>query len=203
MRKGIVVMAGMLLTLTAVAQSAQIKVYLQQIAANKAYIDYAWKGYEIARQGLGQIGDHKRGHWRLDNDFFNRLGTVSPALRQYNRLGDIVRLSVHIASLRRELLQEVRQSAWFGVAERGYVDTMLARLGRSSSQLVEQTTAVVSSGLQMGDDERLRRIDALYGQLLDIYGFSHRLATDLRQLAAQRTREQAAVQRLRHWYGRP
>jgi hypothetical protein len=45
-------------------KKTQIKYLLQQIAANKVYIEYIEKGYNIARKGLQTIHDIKKGDFK-------------------------------------------------------------------------------------------------------------------------------------------
>lgn len=202
MCKAIAVVMITLWSIMAKAQTRQIKLYLQQIAANKVYIEYAWKGYTIAKSGLQTIGDIKNGHFKLDSDFFTSLSTVSPAVREYARVAEIGTRAVRIAATRRQVWGDVKASALFTPDEKVYFDTVLTRLVRRSGQVVDAVMEVVLTGkLQMSDDERLRRIDELHAAILEQYSFGNRFATDIRLLLLQKTRAQKDVERLRQWHG--
>lgn len=202
MCKGIAVVMITFLSTVAQAQTRQIKLYLQQIAANKVYIEYAWKGYTIAKSGLQTIGNIKDGHFRLDSDFFTSLSTVSPAVRGYARVAEIGTLAARITTTRREVWRDVSASTLFTPHEKVYFDTVLTRLVRRSGQVVDAVMNVVLTGkLQMSDDERLRRIDELHVAIVEQYSFSKRFAADIRLLLLQKTRAQKDVERLRQWHG--
>ena len=62
-------------------KQTQIKYLLNQIAANKVYIGYLQKGYSIASKGLSTIGQIKNGEFTLHQDFFNRLLSINPAIK--------------------------------------------------------------------------------------------------------------------------
>ncbi len=53
----------------------QKKSLLQQIAALKVYIDYAQKGYSIAKEGLTLIGNIKNREFDLHSKYISSLKT--------------------------------------------------------------------------------------------------------------------------------
>lgn len=72
----ILIMFGILTTSTQ-AQSAM----LDQIAALKAYIVTAEKGYQIAEDGLHTIRDIKSGEFTLHSTHYASLSTVNPVVK--------------------------------------------------------------------------------------------------------------------------
>ena len=66
------------------AQEKQREELLKQIAAFKVYIEYAQKGYSIAKKGLNAISDFKRGELDLHADYFNSLNLINPQIKNYN-----------------------------------------------------------------------------------------------------------------------
>jgi len=64
-------------------KKTQIKYLLQQIAANKVYLDYIEKGYGIARNGLNTIQSIKKGDFNLHSDFVSSLIKVNPKIKNY------------------------------------------------------------------------------------------------------------------------
>jgi hypothetical protein len=62
-------------------KKTQIEYLLDQIAANKVFIDYAQKGYAIAKLGLNTIEDIKSGDFNLHRDLFHSLEIVNPSIK--------------------------------------------------------------------------------------------------------------------------
>lgn len=177
-------------------QSATQKKYLlQQIAALQAYIGYAKKGYSIAKQGLNTISDIKHGELNLHKDYFNSFKTVNPSIKKYDRIADIIRLQVNILNVYREASKQVKQSGSFNGEEIRYISGVFERLMDDCTQTIEDLIDVTTSGvLEMKDDERLKRIDALYIEMQDKYTFVKHFSNEAKLLAASRNREQNDIQ---------
>ena len=63
--------------------------------------------------------------------------------------------------------------------------------------MIIRSDEVESGGYQMSDDGRLKRIDKIYGDMLDEYAFIQSFGDDVRLLAKEREREQHEIERLR------
>ena len=177
-------------------QSATQKKYLlQQIAALHMYIGYAKKGYSIAKQGLVTISDIKHGEFNLHKDYFNSVKTVNPTVKKYGKIADIIRLQVNIVNVYREAAKPVKQSDSFNGEEIRYISGVFERLMDDCTQTIEDLIDVTTSGvLEMKDDQRLKRIDALYSEMQDKYTFVKHFSNEAKLLAASRKREQNDIQ---------
>jgi hypothetical protein len=91
----------------------QIEYLLQQIAAQKVYLDYLEKGYGIAKSGLHAIRDIKKGDFNLHSDYFNALREVNPEIKSSPKVGDIIFLQLRIIKEAKATIQKVRQSGQF------------------------------------------------------------------------------------------
>ena len=177
-------------------QSATQKKYLlQQIAALQVYIGYAKEGYSIAKQGLNTISDIKHGELNLHKDYFNSFKTVNPSIKKYGKIADIIRLQVNIVNVYREAAKQVKQSGSLNEEEIRYISGVFERLMDDCTQTIEDLIDVTTSGLlEMKDDERLKRIDALYSGMQDKYTFVKHFSNEAKLLAASRKREQNDIQ---------
>lgn len=179
-------------------KATQKKYLLQQIAALQVYIGYVQKGYSIARQGLNTISDIKHGEFNLHKDYFNSLKTVNPKIKNYSKVADIIALQVNIVKTYKEAVKQVRQSGSFNVNEISYVNGVFERLLDDCTKTIDALIAVTTSGeLEMKDDERLKRIDALYSDMQDKYTFVQAFSNEAKLLAASRIREQSDIQTMR------
>ena len=179
-------------------KATQKKYLLQQIAALQVYIGYVQKGYSIAKEGLNAISDIKNGEFNLHKDYFNSLKAVNPKIKNYSKVADIIALQVNIVKTYKEAVKQVRQSGAFNADEISYVNGVFERLLDDCTKTIDALIAVTTSGeLEMKDDERLKRIDALYSDMQDKYTFVQAFAGEAKLLAASRIREQTDIKTMR------
>lgn len=177
----------------AAAQSGQ-KVLLQQIAALKVYINYAKKGYDIARKGLKVIGEVKEGELNLHRDYFTSLGLVNPAVRDYARVAETIALELQVMDLQSDFITRISTSTLLTDDEKAYSGRVLQRLEADCLARLEELGTLVSDGsLEMSDQERLTRIDLLYNAMLDNYTFCKSFTAELSALVHARERGQKDI----------
>lgn len=180
-------------------QSATQKKYLlQQIAALQMYIGYVQKGYSIAKQGLNTISDIKNGEFNLHKDYFNSLKTVNPKIKNYSKVADIILLQVNIIKIYKEAAKQLKQSGTFKANEITYIDGVFERLLDDCAKTIDALITITTSGeLEMKDDERLKRIDALYSDMQGKYTFVLGFSNEAKLLATSRISEQKDIQIIR------
>lgn len=180
-------------------QSATQKKYLlQQIAALQVYIGYVQKGYSIAKQGLNTISDIKHGEFNLHKDYFNSLKNINPKIKNYRKVADIIVLQVDIIKSYKEAAKSLKLSGTFNTDEINYINGVFDRLMDDCVKTIEALIMVTTGGqLEMKDDERLKRIDALYNDMQDKYTFVQGFSNEAKLLAASRVREQNDIQTIR------
>lgn len=176
------------------AQSSQKKVLLQQIAALKVYGNYVHKGYSIAKKGLNTISDLKEGEFNLHSVFFTALKTVSPTIRNYEKVAGILALQLKIMKQSDAISGLLYDDLYLG-DEREYVQRVLGRLLEDCDANLEVLLEVLSdTTLEMDDADRMTRIDTLYSQMLDNYTFSKSFGDETTILLKSRQQEQRDIQ---------
>lgn len=176
-------------------KKTQIKYLLQQIAANEIYIEYLQKGYKIAESGLNTINDIKHGDFNLHSDFFNSLKTVNPKIKNWAKVADIISFQIQIIKQARSAVQHIQASNQFTATEITYLrnvfDHLLAECTKSINSLID----IITSGqTEMKDDERIKRIDAIYDDMQDKLAYTKSFSFDAAMLAMQRMQEATDVQ---------
>ena len=177
-------------------QKATQKKYLfQQIAALKVYLYYVQKGYAFAQKGLTTISHIKQGDFDLHRDFFSSLKGVNPKINSFARIADIVALQLKVVQVYTAIRKQVNNDNLFGKREMDYIFKVFENvLSDCSGILMDLTAVVTANNLEMKDDERLKRIDALYTNMQDAYIFSEGFKTEIKLLCLQRKKEAADVQ---------
>lgn len=176
-------------------KKTQRKYLLQQIAALQIYTGYLQKGYSIARKGLTAIGDFKNGEFNLHVDYFNSLKNVNPRIKNYARVADIISFQVKIVQTYHQAYLRAKKSNAFNADEINYMFRAFDRLLDDCAATIDELITLTTSGkLEMKDDERLRRIDALYNDMQDKYTFAKSFSNQTIELAAARFKEKNDVQ---------
>jgi len=72
------------------AQSKQVKMYLDQIAANADFPAQMKKAISIAKTGLTTISDIRNGEFNLHDLFFRGSSWLNPKIRNWSMVADII-----------------------------------------------------------------------------------------------------------------
>lgn len=175
-------------------QAKQAEVLLKQIAALQIYIGYAQKGYSVAKKGLNTIGDFKRGEFNLHTDYFNSLKTVNPKIKKYARVAEIISLQVKIIKSYGTIYGQIQQDDLFHGDEVDYIKRVFDRLIENCDDNLEELITIVTDGqLEMKDDERMKRIDAIYQNMLENHTFCESFSNQTRLMSLSRTKDTKEV----------
>lgn len=179
-------------------KKTQKKYLIEQIAAFKIYIGYVQKGYSIAQKGLSTISNIKKGDFNLHKDFFSSLKIINPAIRNYAKVTDIIALQIKTVKVYKDTYRQVQSSNLFNSAEVEYVFKVFASLLSDCTDVIDALITVTAKGeLEMKDDGRLKRIDALYSSMQDNYTFAQSFSAETKLLTVQRMKEKNDVQTIR------
>ncbi|KFF17744.1 hypothetical protein [Flavobacterium hydatis] len=183
------------------AQAKQQRMLLQQIAALQTYIGYAQKGYSVAKKGLNTINDFKRGEFKLHTDYLTSLKQVNPKIKKYARITEIIALQIKIIKSYKSLYPQIRQDDLFHGDEVDYIKRVFERVLDNCDDNLDELLTIVSDGtLEMKDDERIKRIDTVYQNMLDSYAFCESFGNKTKLMAVSKAKElkEAKTSRVLH-----
>lgn len=184
------------------AQAKQRKELLLQIAALQVYIDYAKKGYSAVSRGLNFIGDAKRGEVNLHSDYFASLMQINPKVRNYYKTAEIVSMQFKIMKTYKRTYADLKATDLFHGNELDYIERSFARLLENCSDTLEQLLVITTdSKLELKDDQRIERIDALYKTMLEDYNFCMSFSNEAKLLSLSKTREKRDTEQGTAIYG--
>lgn len=164
-------------------KKTQIKYLIEQIAAYEVLLDYTTKGYNIAQSGLTFIGDMKKGEFDLHTTYFNSLKVVSSSVSHYSRINDIISYGNGIMSNFSKIMQTKNMNA----AEINYLHVVYNNMNNECNKSLDELIDIVTDDTYtMKDDQRIKRIDAVYFDMKDKYAFSQSFTSEALLLAAQR-----------------
>lgn len=172
----------------------QFKRMLEQIAANKVYIEALEKGYNIAREGLHTIRDIKSGDFSLHLEHFNSLKNVNPKIKNWSKVAQIISYQVRIINDTRKTLLDIRAANQFTSEEIDYCKNVFDNLLNECVKNIDELLMVIRDDkTSMTDDQRITRIDKLYSDTQDKYSFTSSFSSEMGILSMQRCNERIEI----------
>lgn len=172
------------------AEAQQLLLNVEKLAQLKKILSNMKKGYEIVSKGYNTIKDISKGNFNLHDAFLNALLQVSPTVKKYKRVADIISCQSKIVKEYRLAFNRFKASNLFNASETKYMEQVYNNLFNKSLQNLNELTIVITAGkLRMSDDERIAAIDRIYDEITDKLVFLRSFNNEGNVLAVQRGRE--------------
>lgn len=175
------------------AQSAEVQQLLlnvEKLAQLKKILSNMKKGYEIVSSGYNTIKDISKGNFNIHQTFLDGLMQVSPGVRKYKRIADIISLQTQLVKEYKSAFRKIQRSNLFNENEVKYMGNVYSNLFTKSLQNLDELAMVITAGkLRMSDDERLNAIDRIFTDISDKLIFLRTFNKENNLLAIQRGRE--------------
>ena len=204
-------MKKLLILLTLVIHSAcfsqsqeakQLLLNVEKLAQLKLMLSHMKTGYQILEKGYTSIKNISQGNFNLHRDFLDGLLQVSPAVKQYSKVADIIRVQLKLVKESKAALAEFRGSKQFTITEIEYLGNVYANLLKECLKTLDELAMVVTAGkLRMSDDERLQAIDKIYDEVMEQYTFLNEFNNGTAILSLQREKEQMDIDLMRKIHG--
>jgi DNA repair ATPase RecN len=175
------------------AQSAEIQqliLNIEKLSQFKKILSDMKKGYELLSGGYKTVKDMSEGNFSLHKTFLDALMQVSPVVKNYKRVGDIINFEMLLMKESKKGLNRFVKSGSFSEKEISYFEKVYGNLlSQSLRNLDELTMVVTADKLRMSDDERLQAVDDIYVQMQDKLLFLRNFNASANVLALQRAKE--------------
>lgn len=196
---------GLLPSYKASAQAdeiAQLLLNVEKLAQFKQILSDMKKGYQILEGGYNTIKDISEGNFTLHKAFLDGLMQVSPTVRNYKRVADIINYQVILVREYRNAYDKFRRDNNFNEQELAYLGRVYNNLFKESLRNLDELTGVITAGkMRMSDDERLQAIDRIYSDMQDKLQFLRHFNNNTTVLAVQRAKEKNDAETIRKVYG--
>jgi len=180
---------------------AQLALNIEKLAQFKQILSDLKKGYEILSGGYKTIKDLSEGNFNLHKVFLDGLLEVSPTVKKYKRVADIVDYQIMLVKEYKAAFARFKTSGWFSVDELGYINKVYDNLFTLSvKNLDDLLTVVTAKKLRMSDDERLNAIDKIFEDMEDKLVFLRSFNNSNSILMGQRLKESNEVKGMQHYY---
>lgn len=180
------------------AQDLQQLLYdIEKLTQFKAILSDMQTGYTILTQGYGAVKDISQGNFNLHSAFLNSLMAVSPEVRKYGRIADIIANQASIVSEYKSAWKQANASGHFNAQELLYMNGVFTSLlNQSVNNLTNLANVITAGNLRMSDAERLQAIDHIYDDTQNKLVFLRTFNNQVAVLALQRQKEQNDVNAL-------
>lgn len=159
-------------------------------------------GYAILSKGYNTVRDISQGNFSLHQVFLDGLLAVSPEVKKYRKVADIISCQGRIVSEYKKAFTSFSRSGNFNPSELDYLARVYDKLIDQSVAGLDELTMILTAGaMRMTDDERLEVIDRIFSETEDKMQFLLRFNNQAKIVSLQRAKEKmntGSIQSLYH-----
>jgi len=149
-------------------EAQQLLLNVEKLGQLKNILSDMKKGYTIISTGYNAVKNISQGNFSLHETFLDGLLLVSPEVRKYARVADIITTQKDIVSEYKRALKNFNASGLMNSGELDYISRVYTVLFDQSKDNLEELTLVLTAGsLRMSDEERLSAIDRIFKDTSD------------------------------------
>ncbi len=183
-------------------EAKQLMLDVEKLAQLKLMLQHMKDGYKILHTGYTTISDLSKGNFNLHKTFLDGLLQISPAVRKYKKIADIIDFQLKIVKEYKSAFNEFKGSKQFTPDEIEYMGKVYGNLFKESLKKLEELAMIITAGeLRMTDDERIKAIDRIYADVEEQYLFLNEFNNSTALLSAQRDNEQREIDLMRKIHG--
>jgi len=171
-------------------EAQQLLLNWEKLTQLKKILNDMYAGYKIVHKGYTTIKDISQGNFTLHKDFLDGLLEVSPVVKKYKRIADIVSYQLRIVKGYKTAFDQFKLSKYFTTEEIEYLGKVYTNLLKESLKCLDELAMVITAGkLRMSDDERLQAIDRIYITIVEQFSFLQEFNNSTAVLSVQREKE--------------
>lgn len=176
-------------------EAQQLLLNVEKLAQFKKILQNMYDGYKILYKGYTAVNDISEGYFNLHKTFLDGLLEVSPAVKKYKRIADIISYQLRITKEYKTAFASFKEERQFTPQEIEYIGKVYGNLLKESLKNLDELCMVITAGnLRMTDDERLQAIDRIYTAVEDQFSFLKEFTNNTALLVLQRKAEGAEIQ---------
>lgn len=147
-------------------ETQQLLLNVEKLGQLKNILRDMKRGYQVLSGGYNAVKNIAQGNFSLHEVFLDGLMVVSPEVRKYRRVAEIVEQQQYMVRAYKSAFSRFGAASIFSVAEMAYIEWVYGQLfSRSLDNLEELAMVITSSKLRMNDEERLSAIDRIFGDM--------------------------------------
>lgn len=186
------------------AQSTEVQQLLlnvEKLSQLKNILQDMKKGYEVVSKGYNAVKNISQGNFSLHEVFLDGLMLVSPEIKKYRRVADIISYQKNLVSEYKSAFKSFQSSGGLNLSELDYLGRVYKQLFNQSLNNLDELGTVITAGtLRMSDEQRLKAIDRIFADTQDKLRFLRNFNQQAMLLSQQRLRQQAELGSSRSLY---
>jgi len=173
----------------------QLLLDVEKLGQFKEILSEMKEGFDVVYKGYNSVKEISSGNFNLHKIFLDGLMEVSPVVRKYKRVADIINYQLEIVKACKGLRISIGIYDFLDGGEKEYCSKVFGNLARESIKNLDELLLVIGSGeLRMSDDERINAIDRVYKSVAGQFSFLKSFKNSLSQLTLQRKYEKAEIE---------
>lgn len=205
MKKLLIILSFSCISHASFSQEQEIQQLLlnwEKLTQFKKILQNMYDGWKVIDKGYTMIKDISSGNFSLHKTFLDALMEVSPAVKKYKRVTDIINYQALIVKRYKEAFNRFKEDKVFTAKEIDYISKVYSNLFKESVKSLDELFMVITAGeLRMTDDERLQAIDRIHARIEDQFAFLTNFNNSTSYLALQRKSEQTEINMSKKIYG--
>jgi hypothetical protein len=199
----LLVILGSAAQLSAQSEEAQqLLLNVEKLAQLKQILTDLKKGYTIVSTGYNTIKNISQGNFTLHKTFLDGLLAVSPRVKNYKKVGEIVSFQISIVKEHKSAFNRFKSDGNFSTGDIGYLSNVYTNLFNQSVKNLDALVMIITaSKLRMSDDERLKAIDDIFEDMQDKLVFLRHFNNSTTILAIQKAKDRKDTKSLKTIYG--
>jgi hypothetical protein len=183
-------------------EAQQLLLNVEKLAQLKQILTDLKKGYTIVSTGYNTIKNISQGNFNLHKTFLDALLAVSPEVKNYRKVGDIINFQISIVKEYKSAFSKFKSDDNFSIGEIGYLSEVYTNLFNESIKSLDALANIVTANkLRMSDDERLTAIGDIFYDMQDKLVFLRHFNNSTTVLAIQRAKDRNDTKSLKTIYG--
>jgi hypothetical protein len=183
-------------------EAQQLLLNVEKLAQLKQILTDLKKGYAIVSTGYNTIKNISQGNFNLHKAFLDGLLAVSPKVKNYRKVGEVINLQNSIVKEYKSAFSKFKSDGNFSIGEIGYLSEVYSNLFNQSIKSLDALANIVTANkLRMSDDERLTAIDDIFNDMQDKLVFLRHFNNSTTILAIQRAKDRNDTKSLKTIYG--
>lgn len=180
-------------------EAAQLLLNVTKLSQLKQILTDLEKGYNTLKTGYSQIKNLASGNFNLHETFLNNLLQVSPAVKNYHKVAEIIRYQIKLVQDYQRAFSGFKASGQFTIPEISYISKVYGNLFDKSLQQLDELKLVLTTGsLRMSDEERLEAIDRIHADMQDKLFFLTAFNQENQILAIERAKARKEINQVKN-----
>ena len=181
----------------------QLLLNVEKLTQFKEILQNMVDSYKIIEGGYNTIKNISEGNFSMHQGFLDGLMQVSPVVKKYKRVADIINYQIRIVKEYKAAFKRFKQDNQFTPEEIEYLGKVYANLFLASLEGLDDLLMVITAGsLRMNDQERLEAIDRIYSRVTEQFSFLKAFNNNTALLSVQRRAERTDIEMSRRINGK-